>query len=228
MPWSARAARHAIGLRARAHDDVIGGECAGGRVHDTAVAASLDPDDLAVELDAAAARGDVVGECPCDGGVIDHRGAGRNERGPADRLGLSFADAGCADHVHARDTVGDGALMDRRKPHFFRLVERDDQLAALEIGEVLLGAEVFQQPDAAAAQTCFEASRFVVEPGVDDSGVVPGLVSGDPGFLLQHGHVAAGKAADEFAADGGADDPRAHDDVRGAHSSARNRSPSCT
>ena len=85
-------------------------------------------------------------------------------------------------------------------------------------GSAVLGAVVAQQQPAARAQLGLEAAGSVVDPGVDDAGVVAGLVCGEPVLLLEDHDPGAGPAAAELAADREAEDAPADDaDRRVAH-----------
>jgi hypothetical protein len=55
----------------------------------------------------------------------------------------------------------------------------------------------------------FERARPIVNTGVNDAAVKPGLVLGPGGFLLKHRDAKAGKTADGLESRGEADNPRA-------------------
>src|SRR6185503_14370069 len=69
--------------------------------------------------------------------------------------------------------------------------------------------EVLEQADPAPAQGRLERARLVVEPGVHDAGVVSGLVPGELGLLVEHGHL--GPACGERPPDRQPDQARPHD-----------------
>src|SRR5690349_11550367 len=66
------------------------------------------------------------------------------------------------------------------------------------------------------AGTCLERARLVVDAGVDDPAVVPGLVGRDPVFLLQQQQAQARMGLAEGQRGGEADDAAAHDGEIGA------------
>ena len=70
----------------------------------------------------------------------------------------------------------------------------------------MLLAELPRHRGAAAAQRGLQASRQVIDAGVDHPAVVAALVRGDPVFLLQHGHADAGEPDGQLACDRQADD----------------------
>src|SRR5690606_9752730 len=91
------------------------------------------------------------------------------------------------------------------------------ELARLLVGQAVLRAVVLEESDPSAAEGGLEGARAVVEPGVDDSAVVAGLVRGDPVLLLEDGDAGAGAVEGDVAGQGQSDDPRSDDaDVFGA------------
>ena len=65
---------------------------------------------------------------------------------------------------------------------------------------------------ALGAQAGLQRAGRVVDAGVQDAGVVAGLVEARDRLALEHGDRAVGLAAQQLAGDGEADDARAHDD----------------
>ena len=104
------------------------------------------------------------------------------------------------------DAVGQGTVMDSVKTFDFCVVGGDDDLAAFVKGDVVFGGEVGQEGNASATECGFEAAWFVVEAGVDDSGVVAGLVGGRVVFLFEEGDVGGVAADEDLASDCGSDD----------------------
>ena len=104
------------------------------------------------------------------------------------------------------DAVGQGTVMDGVKAFDFCVVGGDDDFAAFVEGDVMFGSEVGQEGDASAAEGGFQAAGFVVEAGVDDTGVVAGLVGGRVVFLLEEGDIGGVVAVEDFACHCGADD----------------------
>ena len=91
------------------------------------------------------------------------------------------------------------------------LVGGDDDLAAALVGDAVLGAEAVHQLAALGAVPRLERAGLVVEPGVNDAAVVPGLVCGEFALGLEDdqpcgGVFAQGQGrpqADDAAADDG-------------------------
>jgi hypothetical protein len=65
----------------------------------------------------------------------------------------------------------------------------DNQFAADLVGNRVRSAELDHGLVALAGKTGFETARPVVDAGMDDPAVPPGLVSGPPGFLLEQGQA---------------------------------------
>src|SRR5699024_6490360 len=73
-------------------------------------------------------------------------------------------------------------------------------------GDVVPIGEVEQQRDAATAESGLEAAGLVVETGVDDTGVVAGLMGGRVVFLVEDRDVGAVMTHEDLARHGRADD----------------------
>ena len=73
-----------------------------------------------------------------------------------------------------------------------RLVEGNNQLPALAVGDAVFIREAFELSLAFSTQSGLEGSRGVVEARVQDAGVVAGLVEAELGFLLNHHHTQGG------------------------------------
>ena len=58
----------------------------------------------------------------------------------------------------------------------------------------MLSAVFAQHSYPTAAQACLQRSRLVVQPSVDDTAVVAGLVQTDLGLLLEHDHLGVAAA----------------------------------
>ena len=110
-----------------------------------------------------------------------------------------------------------GQLVDRRA--------RRPACRSSRYGDPVLLAVRPQQGAPSPAERRLERSGRVVEAGVDDAAVVPGLVGRDARLLLEDGHLGAGIAPRHLARDGEAHDP-GPDDANGRVASARRHAPS--
>src|SRR5947199_286533 len=77
--------------------------------------------------------------------------------------------------AQAGDRVGASAALELVQARALALVQRDDDLAAALDGDAALLAVVVQPRGALDAQARLQRPRLVVDPGVDDPGVVAGL-----------------------------------------------------
>ncbi|GAB3562172.1 hypothetical protein GCM10027405_14920 [Arthrobacter alkaliphilus] len=75
------------------------------------------------------------------------------------------------------DAVSLGPFEDAVQPLELEVGPGYYNLSAFVVGDVVLGGVFGQQIDCAAAEPGLGRAGFVVEPGVDDAGVVAGLVS---------------------------------------------------
>ena len=119
---------------------------------------------------------------------------------------FDVSQAVAVDQGDVRDPVGEGTVVDRVEALHFDVVGGDDDLAAFVKGDVVFGGEVGQEGNASATECGFEAAGFVVEAGVDDSGVMTGLVGGRVVFLFEEGDVGGVAADEDLASDCGSDD----------------------
>src|SRR5215204_493948 len=84
------------------------------------------------------------------------------------------------------DAVGAGAFIERLHARQLGWFGGYEELAALLIVDALIAAEPRRRLHALAAELGFETSRLVIDTGVDDPAVAPGLVTRQRGLLLQH------------------------------------------
>jgi hypothetical protein len=139
----------------------------------------------------AARGGHVGGERPCDGRVVDDGRRGGEQRGHPRHPGLQLAQLRAADPADPGHAVGGGAPLELAEPDLLGRVPRDHELAALVPDEAAIRAVGAQQVHAAPGHPGLGRARGIVDPGVHDPGVVPGLVRGDGRLLLEDNHVNA-------------------------------------
>ena len=132
---------HAVGLEAGAGDQVAGrDDLVKGGLEQHPVVLAADAGDLVAGQDLAAELGDVVGVVPGDLAPVDDAGLGREDALDAGAVRLDLADLLWADHPDAGDAVGGGAVPEVLEPRQLRLLDGDDQLAALLVADALLFA----------------------------------------------------------------------------------------
>ena len=141
-----------------------------------------------------------------DGGEIDDSGAGGVQCRHASAFRLDLADLAGVDAAQARDAVGVGALFQVGQPGQFVFADRDDELAAAFDRDLVLLAVLVHELRAGHAQPGLERAGGVVNAGMDDAGVVAGLVLGHLGGLVDDQDLGVRVADQEFPGDGQAYD----------------------
>ncbi len=133
----------------------------------------------------AAALGDDAGHRLGDLGVVDD--AGGLDEEPSQPANTRFA-PGDLRLVQALDVdaVGAGAFVERLHAGKLRGLGSHQQLAALLVGDAPLATEPRRRLHALATELGLETSRLVIDTGVDDPAVAPGLMARQRGLLLQH------------------------------------------
>jgi hypothetical protein len=124
---------------------------------------------------------------------------------------LDVGDLGGGDAPQARDAVGGAAALELVELRPLGLRHRDDQLAVAARGQAALDAVVVELARALGAEPGLERAGRVVDAGVQDAGIVPGLVEALDGLALEHRDGAVGPARQQLARDREADDAGAHD-----------------
>ena len=153
----------------------------------------------------------VVGERPRDRAVVGDRGRRRVQARDGGGVRLELAQLVALDPPQPGHGVRRASSLELAQPLELGLVDRDDELPALVVGEAALRAVGAQQLDAAPAQARLQRPGRVVDARVDDAAVAAGLVQRDVVLLLEHGHDRVGPELrqpprDREPEDAGADD----------------------
>ncbi|GAB2526782.1 hypothetical protein GCM10027267_24420 [Paramicrobacterium agarici] len=98
------------------------------------------------------------------------------KRGNSYRVWFDLSNAGWSEHSHSRNTIAHGSVEDVLQPPLFKAVERYDKFAALDEWQTSIAAELSQKSTASPTQPSLETTGLIVEPCVDDSRIVPGLM----------------------------------------------------
>ena len=133
---------------------------------------------------------------------------------------LDFAQALAVDQLETRHAVSHAPLVELFEARQLTIAHRHDHLAAPVVRDAVRLAEGRHQPHPLDAQARPGRAGTVVDACVDDAAVVPRLVRGDAGFLLEHGDAQARAALRQGEGRRQADDPPADDpDIKrlGAH-----------
>jgi hypothetical protein len=161
------------------------------------------------EKNVAAVALQLLGEGLGDAHEVDDSGLGHEEGVETTGVRLVVRDLPRRHATQAAKAVGAAAALELVETRHLGLLGRHDELAAQLEGEVALAAEVHQPAAPLDAQSSLARPRPVVEPGVEDATVVPGLVRGETGLGLDDGDAAA-EAASEGPRRRQADDPGTH------------------
>ena len=115
--------------------------------------------------------------------IDDARRAGQDRTHPAD-LGFGMPELRLVEQFDV-DPVLPGPLEQCQHALVLFGVGGDDELAALLVGDVVVVTETNRFAHAAPAEIGFQAARLVVDAGVNDAAVVPGLVEGQRSLFFQ-------------------------------------------
>ena len=146
------------------------------------------------------------------GGEVDDARLGAVEGGDADGVGFDLRDLGGGQAAEARDAVLDASALELVEGAELAVVEGDDELAAALVRHVVLVAVGVEGVAALGAELGLQRARLVVDAGVDDAGVVARLVGGDLVFSFEDEDARVGRAVQQFAGRGEAEDAPADDD----------------
>jgi hypothetical protein len=130
------------------------------------------------------------------------------------RLRLELVQLGAAGDADPGDAVRPCTLGDGVQPLPLVGVQ-GEHLANLVVGQASLGAELLEQPDAAAAERRLQRAGLVVEARVDHARAAAGLVRSEPVLLLEEGDLRVGADVEQPVGHGRADDASAGDGVTG-------------
>ena len=139
---------------------------------------------LRVENDLASSARNQLGVLLSNDGVV-HDAGRRNLQGPdSTAVWLNLAKLVALEDAQSRHAICDPALMQLLQTWNFFRAGSDHQLAALLERDSLLLTEAFHGRGPGHAIPRFQRAGFVVETGVDDSAVVPRLMSSNVIFFI--------------------------------------------
>src|SRR5262249_29702730 len=108
-----------------------------------------------------------------------------------------------------RNAVRLPSPLELTQPWNLALVDRDDELPALDVRQPALRAVGTEQLDAETAEARLQGAGRVVDPGVDDTARAAGLVRGDLRLLLEDRDGRVGMQLGQPARNRQAENPRA-------------------
>ncbi len=126
--------------------------------------------------------------------VVDNSFFGDAEGEEAGGVGFDFADLFGGKEAEAAEAVLLAAGVEVVEAGEFGGVGGDDEFAADFVADGVLLTEGEHLADAVDGEAGFGGAGFVIEAGVEDSGVVAGLMAADDGFLLKDGDLGVGEA----------------------------------
>ena len=185
------ALRHLIGVKAGARDDALRLDRPSTRLHDESRLRLAPRKHFSFEVNLGAALFDLGGESAADHRVVDDPGVEHVQRGNTGDVRLQLAQPLDPDHLGA-DAVQLAASFELGEARPIVVIERDHDLAAHCVLDLVLPAVLDHRRAAGAAELGLVGARLVVDAGVDHAGVAPALMGRDRTFLLDHHDGPAG------------------------------------
>ena len=145
-------------------------------------------------------------ECVRHAREVDHSGFRDEQRSMAVRVRFALADFVAVEHPNALQPVRERAVLEPSS-RGSSVIERDDELAADVVRDLVLVGKPNQLSAALAAEPCLERPWRVVKARVDDAGVPPALVGRKLGFLVEHDNPEARLLEKEGVSGREADEP---------------------
>ena len=151
-----------------------------------------------VENDFASSLGDQLGIFLRHRGVVHNAGRGNLQGPQSAAMRLDFAELFGLEHAQSRNFVRNPALVQLLQPRNFLRTGRDYELAAFLERNSLLPAKALHGSRAGHAVARLQRTGFVIETGVNDPAVVPGLMGRDVIFLLHDENAHSRKPPRRF------------------------------
>jgi enoyl reductase-like protein len=136
-------------------------------------------------VDLATARLNLMGHHTGYGGEVDDSFLGYTKSGEADGVRLKFANLFVAEQLQAFEAIRSAALQQGMQARHFVLLCRQHDLPAQFMGYIVLHAKVDHPANALNSQASLCRTRLVVQPTVQNTAVVSGLMAARTAFLLQ-------------------------------------------
>ena len=209
--------RQAVGVEAAAVDDMPGLQRAPFRFQRGSAAGLPRPRHRRAGENVAAGRLKFAGVCVGDAHIVHDAGMRRPQRADAGGVRLNLRQAFRPYDFQIRHAVGDAALVQVLQPAQLAFVGRHDNLAAGVVFNLVRIAEGHQSVFPAHAEPRFPRTGAVINAGMDDAAVMPGLVLSQPFLFLNDGNAQAGRGVQQLHRRGQADDAAAdHSHIVGA------------
>ena len=215
---SSKTADH-VAMKSGAVDDMSPRELAGRGFDNRIVSTHGNAYDARSEFQFAS-RGDDEFRILCgDHRIVRNAGAGNVQAANAAGVGLKFAYLVRADQTKPGDAIGNSPGMEFVERGQFIFVGGDDDFPADVDGQRVLAAESDHFGSTCDAHLCLVGAGLIVQAGVYDSAVAPGLMRGDARFFFEHDQADSGMTARKFERRSESDDSCTDDDyvVSGSH-----------
>ena len=152
----------------------------------TSVGRSLIPTTSTPQKDSAPASPDLFHHGPRDGGIVGDAAGLDEDRALADDAGLVLRQLPTVEPFGI-EAVLDAASEEGAEPLELQIVCGHNELAALLERQAVMSADFARRLDARPAERRLQAAGGIIDAGMDDAAVVPGLVGSDFLLLLDDG-----------------------------------------
>jgi len=176
---------HAVAVQAGAVDDKVGLDLALRGADDLPSAAGANAKRGGVGADLVPNGEDQFRHLPHDSRIVDDALLWHAQSGESGRVGFDLPNCGALEPLQATQSIGGATGLQLTQPHDLGLVDRKDDLPANIVRYPVLAAERHHFPDSLHGQPRLERAGLVVEPAVQNPGVVTTLVTASGGILLQ-------------------------------------------
>src|SRR4030095_4816256 len=130
--------------------------------------------------------------------VVDNAGFRDAESFDSDGMGLELFEPLSSDYFQALQPVGHASTMKLIESWQLFLARCHDYFPAQFIRHRIFVAEFDQRFSSGDTAPGLQRSRAIVEPGMNDTAVVAGLVPGQLGFLFEDQKLRAGISIEDF------------------------------
>ena len=203
--------RQAVGVEAGAVDDVPGLQGAAFRFQSGGAGRRPGADYGGAGKNVAAGRLELAGVGVGHAHIVHNAGMRRPQGAHAGGVGFNLRQPFRADNLQVGNAVGYAPLVEVLQPSQLAFVGGDNHLAAGVVFNFVAVAEVNETVFAGHAEPGFPGAGTVVDAGVNDAAVVPGLVLRQARLFLNDGHAQIGAAFQQLHGRGQPDDAAAHD-----------------
>ena len=176
-------------MKAGARDHATSAKPTGRRDQDSLAWRVSDRRDACARNDRPASRAQLIRIGERDPAKINNPRSRRPQSSNAGNVRLDLPDPLRSDNLEAVDAIGCAPLLERHQTRDLRLVEGNNQLSAMAVGNAVVVGKAFELELPFPTKPRLEGSRGVVESRVQHARVVAGLMDAEVGFLLNDCHA---------------------------------------